>query len=282
MTTARRKLGLPLLPLFPVLFAAASAFGAASCSSTSTGEGVSYTAQDLATAKQYQRLVFEVDAVPGFEPRTDALDELRSQLDGLRASGHLGKPAGIDIVVDTNDALPRAPSADHAYTSDELEALSRDHLGRKGTSTEAVVHVLYVDGHSADDSGGSLVLGVAYEHALLVVFKATLEAGCASPSAKSKLVRTPDTLCSLTEQSVLVHETGHLLGLVNRGLPMVAPHQDDAHGKHDANDQCVMFFASETSSLVPFLLDRISRGNTKAAPFDEACLADLAAAQTEK
>lgn len=43
------------------------------------------------------------------------------------------------------------------------------------------------------------------------------------------------------EQSTLVHEFGHAVGLVNRGLEMVQPHQDSEHGSHCEDPSCIMY-----------------------------------------
>jgi hypothetical protein len=216
-----------------------------------------------------------VDAVTGEAPRADSLSSLQAQLDGLRQSGHLGKPGGVALVSD--ETLAASADPEHAWTMDELVALGAAHKSYKPAKGEAAVHVLYVDGHSADDGAQNEVLGVAYEHDLLVIFKKTLDASCVHGGDLSP--KLAQSLCGLTEGSVLLHEVGHLFGLVNRGLPMVAPHQDTAHGAHDANDACVMYYASEGSTLVSALSDRLKRGQTTVSPFDDACLADLAAAQ---
>ena len=46
------------------------------------------------------------------------------------------------------------------------------------------------------------------------------------------------------------------LGLVANGLVMVGNHQDAAHGAHDSNDRCIMYWAYEGSGI----LDALSRG----------------------
>jgi hypothetical protein len=248
---------------------------AVACSSTAY-QPAGYTATDLVSAKKYTRLVFEVDAVSGEAPRGDALSSLQSQLDSLRQSGHLGKPGGVAIV--TDETLPASADPNHAWTIDELVALGAAHASYKPAAGEAAVHVLYVDGHSADDDAQTKILGLAHEHELVVVFKKTLDASCA-PSGTDPSPRAIQSLCTLAEGSVLLHEVGHLFGLVNGGLPMIAPHQDTAHGAHDANASCVMYYESEGTKLVDVLSDRVKRGQTTVSPFDDACLADLAAAQ---
>jgi hypothetical protein len=245
------------------------------CSST-THARRDYSASDLVTSKTYTRLVFEVHAVTGDAPRQAALSALQTQLDTLRESGHLGKPGGVSILL--GDALPVSSDPGHAWTADELDALGAAQASYAAAAGEAVVQVLYVDGHSSDDNGQNTVLGVAHGHDLVVVFKKTLDASCAHPGTDISQ-RLVESLCTLTEGSVLLHEVGHVFGLVNRGLPMTAPHQDSSHGAHDASEACIMYYASEATSLVTVLADRVKRGQTSSNSFDDACLADLAAAQ---
>ncbi len=45
------------------------------------------------------------------------------------------------------------------------------------------------------------------------------------------------------EQSIVVHELGHAVGVVNAGVPMVKKHEDTLHIGHSKNTNCVMHFA---------------------------------------
>ncbi len=75
------------------------------------------------------------------------------------------------------------------------------------------------------------------------------------------------------EQSTLVHELGHSLGLVNNGLPMKATHDDPANGHHCANPDCVMYWLNEgRSDLVQFAIRMSATGNV--IMYDQQCLDD--------
>ena len=69
--------------------------------------------------------------------------------------------------------------------------------------------------------------------------------------------------------TVLEHEFGHLMGLVDLGSPMITNHKDGAHGNHCNNQNCLMYYASETTDLLGFLLT----GNIPA--LDANCANDL-------
>ena len=49
------------------------------------------------------------------------------------------------------------------------------------------------------------------------------------------------------ESTVLEHEFGHLMGLVNLGTPEKITHQDVAHGNHCTDPNCLMYWEKEFS-----------------------------------
>lgn len=61
------------------------------------------------------------------------------------------------------------------------------------------------------------------------------------------------------EQTTVVHEIGHAIGLVNNGVPMVINHEDLAHVHHTTNEDGVMYWAVEsTANILTVLADAIS------------------------
>jgi hypothetical protein len=73
------------------------------------------------------------------------------------------------------------------------------------------------------------------------------------------------------ETTVLEHEFGHILGLVDIGSAMQTNHKDPAHGNHCNNTSCLMYYASETTDILGILIT----GNIPA--LDANCKADLTA-----
>ncbi len=73
------------------------------------------------------------------------------------------------------------------------------------------------------------------------------------------------------ESISLMHEFGHLLGLVNIETPMQTEHLDEAHDKHCDNPNCLMYWKAETSNV----LQMITPGSLPG--LDAHCLEDLRA-----
>jgi hypothetical protein len=125
--------------------------------------------------------------------------------------------------------------------------------------------MVFVSGHYADGNGvNPNVLGVSFGDTI-GMFKDVIRttASITSPNAERYV-----------EQSTLIHELAHSIGLVDNGVPMAIAHKDSAHGAHCNNDQCVMYWLNEgASDATTFAVNRLLTGNT--IIFDAACLADV-------
>ena len=75
------------------------------------------------------------------------------------------------------------------------------------------------------------------------------------------------------EQATLVHEFGHVMGLVDNGIPMVSDHLDPDHPRHCTNEECVMYWQNEgAADLRDFVQQMMSTGSL--IMFGEECLDD--------
>ncbi len=209
------------------------------------------------------RLVIEIDSVAGARPRVSVENDLVARLRTL-----LDKPAGVEIVHD--DEIP-SRGADHAWTNDELYALADETFDDAAPPGTIVMHVLWLDGHDADDTADGAVLGSAWANTHIAMFHRSIERTCSGDILLS------ERLCAAAQYGVWLHEVGHTIGLVNNGLPLSTPHEDPAHARHDLEPGCVMYYAYEASSGIGGIRDGLLGGTTP--DFDPACLADIAAAR---
>ncbi|MEE9593093.1 MAG: hypothetical protein V3W28_05890 [Thermoplasmata archaeon] len=180
-------------------------------------------ALELLQASPYPNLVLEVDHTPGDRPTAVALTVLEARLTTYTAK------ESIEIVF---QAI--AVNATEFTTLDlvELERANRDQA--TGGDTFAL-YILSISGELTD--GGGRALGAAYSASSLAIFKdvirtATIGLG---PSVAD------------VESSVLVHEIGHIMGLVNLVYTSDLPYEDSEHPFHSDNNTDVMFWAIESA-----------------------------------
>jgi hypothetical protein len=223
--------------------------------------------QQIIAADPYPRLVIEVDYVPGREPRDTSIAELESVLAAV-----LDKPGGVEVVLD-QELDTQGPM--RAWTIDERIQLALATSNLPVDDDTIKIHTLALDGHAAeDDSMDGVLLGVAWGFENIVLWRDTLDGGCMGVGV---LV---DELCAQAELLIWQHEVGHVIGLVDGGLPMVTDHLDPTPGagKHDVDHACVMYREYEGLDAIDATLDRLLMGGP-AIELDAACLADIAAAK---
>ncbi len=178
---------------------------------------------DYLVDKDYDRWVIEVDYVDGHAPSQSALDLLKQRLTPLVHKD--------SITITTNGGVAGRTT----WTDESIRAASAKHQDQNTGGKTIVTHVLYLDGSYSKGS----VLGVTYGNKELVaMFDATID-------------RSANLFFSATtiERAVLVHEFGHVLGLVNTGTPMATNHEDSEHSGHSNNRDSVMYWAVETTDI---------------------------------
>ncbi len=210
------------------------------------------------------RLVFEIDSVPGMQPRAQSEQDLIARFSAL-----LDKPDGIEIRHD--DSL-ESRGEDYVWTDDELFALAPDVFDDDEPSGTVTIHVMFLDGSYASDSGGT-VLGVAWRNRHIAMFTQTIDRSCSQVPLLGGL---SDEACRASEYGVWSHEVGHVLGLVNAGLPMQTDHEDAEHPKHDAQQGCLMYWAYDGPSFVDTTITRLGAGQQE-IDFCEPSLDDIRA-----
>jgi len=209
---------------------------------------VGASANELLSSSKYKSLTVEVQYMPGFAPDNNALTQLQQFL-----SNHLNKPGGITIT--TRQIAAASGTTLNAQQVHQIEKQNRSEFSN---SDGIAVYILYTNGEYTNNQ----TLGIAYRNTSAALFGKTIRdnSGGVGQVSRTKL-----------EATVLQHELGHLLGLVDNGTSMQTPHKDAGHGSHCNNSNCLMFYASETTDILGFLLT----GNVPS--LDANCVADLRA-----
>lgn len=166
-----------------------------------------------------------------------------------RVAELLRQQSGKPVTVTAPRALPSAGS----YSADDIRRIA-DQLGtRQGHDNTAVIHLMYLGGSYAKEG----VLGIAVRSDTIAMFLDDI-AGAATPLVSRTRI----------ERSVVIHEVGHLLGLVD--LFLDTQRGDPGHPGHSANRNSVMYWAVESDVVAQVL------GGPPPVDFDAADLADLA------
>jgi hypothetical protein len=215
---------------------------------------------DYLRGSTYTKWVIEVDYATGHAPSDDLLSFLHDRLAAV-----VDKPEGVEFRL--GESLT---DADRSWTDDDLRSYAASHADESTGGQQVVLHLLFLAGHSSADNGDGKVLGVTFGHGPIAIFAATVDHACdANP--------LPHLGCSVPAvyKSVVLHEFGHALGLVNNGIPMVKDHEakscNGANPKaHSANQNSVMFCTVDTSAVIAL--------SAPPSSFDADDLADLHAA----
>ena len=209
-------------------------------------KAVGASANQLLSSGTYKSLKIEVQYMTGFAPDAAALNHLQNVL-----NTYLNKPSGISIVT---KEIPASSST--TLSIDQVKTIEEQNRTVFSTGDQLGVYFLYTNGNFTDNN----VLGAAFRNTSMVIFGKTIHdnSGALGQTSRTKL-----------EGTVLDHEFGHILGLVDIGSPMQANHKDAAHGNHCSNTNCLMYYASDTKDILGFLLT----GNIPS--FDANCIADM-------
>lgn len=173
--------------------------------------------------------------------------------------------AHVTVPVTLQEMTEIAPQGGGPYSTQEILAIAGRYRKQQSTANSAAIFVVFLDGYletnGAPDHG---VIGVTLGGSTIIaIFKPVI-----TSSGRSNIER-------FVEQSTLVHEIGHAVGLVDKGIPQIANHQDDEHKHHCSNDRCVMFWANEgLADLKKFLADYTAHPENGLVMFKPDCLTD--------
>lgn len=178
----------------------------------------------------YTSMVVEVDYHPGYKPESTSTDMLLERLESV-----CDKPQGIQIQFSETSF-----SNEDIWSANDVRVAGWDAKSNDPRDGSTLYwQVLFPAGVYEDSS----VLGVAVDASTVALFKDSIDDA-------ENIFRRPSA--EKIENSVLVHEVGHLLGLVNTVYTSPADHEDSEHPGHSNNEDSVMYWAIESASIANF------------------------------
>jgi hypothetical protein len=204
------------------------------------------SANDLLSATKYTTLNIQVQYMPGYELDATTITNLTAYLGGL-----CNKPGGINIT------QSQIAADSNTFIVDSAAIIERKNRTAYTSGNTIAVYILVTDGFDTSLS----TLGFAYRNTSICLFGKDIFTNSGGFGQVSRVA---------LESSVLEHEFGHLMGLVNLGTPMQVFHQDTAHGNHCNNVHCLMYYAMDTHAALPGMSNTIPL-------LDSNCLNDLRA-----
>ncbi|MDN3618197.1 membrane metalloprotease [Polaribacter undariae] len=211
------------------------------------------SANDLLSGGIFKKMIVEIAYIEGFKPSETAINNFKNFI-----TSRTNKPEGVTYITQEISFTDK-----EAYTLEEVVALEKEHRTKYSSDTTITLWVLFVNGKSSKDTSSSAILGAAYWNTSFVIYEETLH-------GLSNGAFEPER--SLLESSVINHEFGHLLGLTNLGSELQSNHEDTEHPKHCIEEDCLMYWAAETSQGIGSMLS-----GGQVPTLDAQCLEDLKA-----
>ena len=219
------------------------------------------------------RVVIEIDYQAGAEPYTgtsvafgDTWRLFRTNAEKLIDG--TGKTLEVPVTLDRMQRLDDV--AGTQFSSDAILAIARAHRDTPSDGDVLAYYVVWLDGVFEEDGARREgVLGVSLGRTgVIAMFKPVIES--------AGLSLAPD-LARIVEQTTLIHEFGHAVGLVANGVPLTSAHHDAANGAHCSNDRCIMYWTIEgVDAARDYAQRHVTRSDV--VLFGDECLADVAAA----
>ena len=224
-------------------------------------------ALDYICSDEKRNLVIEYDVVSGARVTVNTkIKVLEEVIDFVQKPGAVFNE-GTDVIEQTE--------TDPAWSLENIRALEDEWRSQYTSEDTAAFYILFVNGHYAEDTDTSHVLGLAYGASSMVVFYESLERECEAIASTLDTNITKSTLCAVTTGMTVIHELGHIAGLVDNGIAMATDHKDHDHGDHCENPDCLMYWANNTDAIVTFVEKRLRGGEDGFEIFDADCLADV-------
>lgn len=163
-------------------------------------------------------VMVEIDATPGDGLTNQSRNQLREHVRdyGQKASVEFGQSSTVP--------------AQEVYSTADLRALMEAHRSVWSTAERASIYVMVLSGRHENEG----VVAIAFNASAFAIFSDHLARGLLGLSYAN------------FEEAAVIHELGHLYGLVNL-TGHGAFHEDPEHPGHSASRDSVMYWAVESS-----------------------------------
>ncbi|PAU95235.1 hypothetical protein CK503_03290 [Aliifodinibius salipaludis] len=208
------------------------------------------SANDFLADSNFTHLVVEVDYMPGYEPNAEALDSLETFFKQRLHKNSITIKEPTEIESRNQDS----------YSANDVRDIESEERSTFSEGDTLAAYFMIVDGEYSERE----LMGIAYYNTSNAFFGPAYDEASSGPGSISRY---------RVEAISFRHEFGHLFGLVdipNSGTEMQEPHRDQDQGNHCDNDQCLMYYATQTTDLIGNTV-----GDEEITSLDENCIADL-------
>ena len=206
------------------------------------------SAEDFLRNSTFTSLKIEIQFMPGLKPPPAAIEILSVML-----RERLNKSSGIFIELREID-----PTLQTIFSVNDISNIESTNRTIYTNGHQLSAYVILVDGSYY----GGNALALTYSSSSICIFGKNLQyySGGFTEDAKAKVMAV-----------LLIHEFGHLLGLVDMGTRMIVDHADAANANHCNNNTCLMHHTYTTDTRYAGVeFDDIPS-------FDNNCINDLKA-----
>ena len=210
-------------------------------------QGLGASATDILSSANYTSLNIQIQNMPGYALDPTTISNVKAYLGSI-----CNKPGGINIT--TSEIAANGDT----LNVDKVAILERQNRTMYTGGTTLGIYILVTDGYDTSTT----TLGFAYRNTSICLFGKDVFDHSGGVGEVTRVA---------LESTVLEHELGHLMGLVNLGSAMQVNHQDVAHGNHCSNTNCLMYYATEIHAG----LGGMAAGNIPV--LDANCMNDLIA-----
>ena len=179
----------------------------------------------------YDKMIIEIDYESGYKPETSSTDILKQRISEVCSFSK-----GVSIEFTETDFADVG-----TWSADDVREQGWANKQVEPTSGKTLRWQLIFPAETNDDDN---VLGVAVDASTIAIFGESVDGAAGflnRPSAEE------------VENSVIVHEIGHLLGLVNLVYTSPVDHESSDNPGHSNNEDSVMYWAIESVTVANFI-----------------------------